>query len=181
MVIIPELKNIIEEIRVERNRNNIKSYELAKRSGISKSTLSKLENGNLNPSYDLIYRVLNALNQIISERAPALKVSSKMIRNPICIGPNDPVSKAKEIMKKRDFSQLPIIDKDNKIVGIITEKSILDNPKAKFCSEAAEFNYTIVEPDTDLEKAHQLIRNIQVILVVSNGKLEGLLTKSDFL
>jgi predicted transcriptional regulator len=44
-----------------------------------------------------------------------------------------------------------------------------------------EFNYAILEPDSDLEKAREIIRNTQVILVVEDRKLVGLLTKADFL
>ena len=51
MIKIPELESVTAEIHIERERNKIKAYQLAKRSGISKSAMSKLENNNLEPSY----------------------------------------------------------------------------------------------------------------------------------
>lgn len=178
---IPELESVTAEIHIERERNKIKAYELAKRSGISKSAMSKLENNNLEPSYKLIYRVVKALNELAEFKGKRNTVKEKMIKNPISVSPDESIANARKIMKKKDISQIPIIDKNGSILGIITEKSILDNQNGIKCSDSMEFNYTILEPDSDLEKAREIIRNTQVILVVEDRKLVGLLTKADFL
>ena len=181
MIKIPELESVTAEIRIERERNKIKAYELAKRSGISKSAMSKLENNNLEPSYKLVYRVVKALNELAEFKGSRNTVKEKMIKNPISVSPDESIANARKIMKKKDISQIPIIDKNGNILGIITEKSILDNQNGIKCSDSMEFNYTILEPDSDLEKAREIIRNTQVILVVEDRKLVGLLTKADFL
>jgi len=181
MIKIPELESVIAEIRIERERNKIKAYELAKRSGISKSAMSKLENNNLEPSYKLVYKVVKALNELAEFKGGRNTVKEKMIKNPISVSPDESIANARKIMKKRDISQIPVIDKNGSILGIITEKSILDNQNGIKCSDSMEFNYTILEPDSDLEKAREIIRNTQVILVVEDRKLVGLLTKADFL
>jgi len=181
MIKIPELESLTAEIRIERERNDIKEYELAKRSGISKSAMSKLENNNLEPSYKLVYRVVKALNELAEFKGKRDTVKEKMIKNPISVSPDESIANARNIMKKKDISQIPVIDKNGSILGIITEKSILDNQNGIKCSDSMEFNYTILEPDSDLEKAREIIRNTQVILVVEDRKLVGLLTKADFL
>ena len=181
MIKIPELESVTAEIHIERERNKIKAYQLAKRSGISKSAMSKLENNNLEPSYKLIYRVVKALNELAEFKGRRNTVKEKMIKNPISVSPDESIANARKIMKKKDISQIPIIDKNGNILGIITEKSILDNQNGIKCSDSMEFNYTILEPDSDLEKAREIIRNTQVILVVEDRKLVGLLTKADFL
>ncbi|MCL4399458.1 CBS domain-containing protein [Candidatus Parvarchaeota archaeon] len=180
MIDLPELERIIAEIRLERARKRIRSYKLAKQSGISRSAMSKLENNDLEPSYKLVYRVVKALNWLVGTEEKTNAVREKMVK-PIFLPPDESISKAREIMKKKDISQIPIVDKNNNIIGIVTEKSILDNPKGTVCSDSMEFDYAILGPDSDLGKARQLIRNTQIILVVENKKLIGLLTKADFL
>ena len=180
MIDIPELESITAEIRLEREKNRIKSYKLAKQSGISRSAMSKLENNNLEPSYRLVYSVVKALNLFVGTEGKNNAVREKMVK-PIFLPPDESISKAREIMRKKGISQIPVVDKNSNLIGIVTEKSILDNPKGTVCSDSMEFNYTILGPDSDLGKARQLIRNTQVILVVENRKLVGLLTKADFL
>ena len=181
MIKIPELESLTAEIHIEREKNGIKAYELAKHSGISKSAMSKLENNNLEPSYKLVYRVVKALNELAEFKGSRNTVKEKMMKNPISVSPDESITNARKIMKKRDISQIPVIDKNGNILGIITEKSILDNQNGIKCGDSMEFNYAILEPDSDLEKAREIIRNTQVILVVEDRKLVGLLTKADFL
>ncbi len=181
METIPELKSIIAEIRARRQKYNIKSSVLARASKISPSAMSKLEKGMLKPSYELVYNVLNALDDLIAAQGASATVSSKITRSVISVSPIDTISKAREIMKKNDISQLPVVDNEGRIVGMVTEKSILDNPEAIICDQTIEFSYAVLGPEADLEKAHQIIRNTQAILVIKEGKPTGILTKADFL
>ncbi len=181
MIKIQELESVTAEIHIERERNRIKAYELAKRSGISKSAMSKLENNNLEPSYKLVYKVVKALNELAEFKGSKNTVKEKMIKNPISVSQDESIANARKTMKKKDISQIPVINKNGSILGIITEKSILDNQNGIKCSDSMEFNYAILEPNSDLEKAREIIRNTQVILVVKDRKLVGLLTKADFL
>ena len=48
------MKNRIEELR---NENNILQEELARAMGVSRQTVSSLENGRYNPSIILAYRI----------------------------------------------------------------------------------------------------------------------------
>ncbi|MCL4373898.1 MAG: CBS domain-containing protein [Candidatus Marsarchaeota archaeon] len=181
MATIPELRSIIAEIRAARQKHNIKSYALARASEISPSAMSKLEKGMLKPSYELVYKVLDALDKLIAAQGTSATISSKMTKSVMSVSPIDTISKARETMKKNDISQLPVVDNSGRIVGIVTEKSILDNPNAVTCDQALEFSYAVLGPNTDLEKARQVIRNTQAILIVKEGKLAGILTKADFL
>jgi len=49
---MPELESIIDEIHRVRNKYNISSSQLAKKSGISLSAMSKLEHKKLKPTYE---------------------------------------------------------------------------------------------------------------------------------
>ena len=58
------MRNKIEQIRQERN---IKQDELAKAMGVSRQTISSLENGRYNPSIFLAYNIAKYFGMSIEE------------------------------------------------------------------------------------------------------------------
>ena len=58
------MKNKIEEIRKERG---IRQEEFAKFMGVSRQTISSLENGRYNPSITLAYKIAKYFNMTIEE------------------------------------------------------------------------------------------------------------------
>ena len=58
------MKNRIEEIRKERG---IKQDEFAKSMGVSRQTISSLENGRYNPSITLAYKIAKYFGMAIEE------------------------------------------------------------------------------------------------------------------
>ena len=58
------MKNKIEEIR---NQKGIKQDELGKMLGVSRQTISSLENGRYNPSIILAYKIARLFNTTIEE------------------------------------------------------------------------------------------------------------------
>lgn len=58
------MKNRIEEIRKERG---IRQEEFAKCMGVSRQTISSLENGRYNPSITLAYKIAKYFNMMIEE------------------------------------------------------------------------------------------------------------------
>lgn len=58
------MKNRIEEIRKQRN---ITQDEFAKQMGVSRQTISSLENGRYNPSILLAYKIAKYFNMTIEE------------------------------------------------------------------------------------------------------------------
>ena len=58
------MKNRIEEIRKERG---IRQEDFAKCMGVSRQTISSLENGRYNPSITLAYKIARYFNMTIEE------------------------------------------------------------------------------------------------------------------
>ncbi len=58
------MKNRIEKIR---NQKGIKQEELGKMLGVSRQTISSLENGRYNPSIILAYKIAKLFNMTIEE------------------------------------------------------------------------------------------------------------------
>ncbi len=63
-----------------------------------------------------------------SQKIPDLlnhQIKNYMTKNPKVVSPNELVVNAKEIMKKYNCDNLPVVDKNYKVVGIIDERDIL--------------------------------------------------------
>jgi putative transcriptional regulator len=58
------LKNRIEQIRKEQN---IRQEDFAKSMGVSRQTISSLENGRYNPSIQLAYKIAKYFDMTIEE------------------------------------------------------------------------------------------------------------------
>ena len=52
-------------------------------------------------------------------------VKERMTRNPITIRPDTPVTEAQAMMKREKIHHLPVMDKDEKLVGVVSEKDLL--------------------------------------------------------
>ncbi len=58
------MKNRIEELR---NGKGVRQEELAKAMGVSRQTISSLENGRYNPSITLAYKIAKYFDRTIEE------------------------------------------------------------------------------------------------------------------
>ncbi len=127
------------------------------------------------------------------------KVEKWMTRNPITIEKDATVIEAIHLMKEKKIRRLPVMDK-GKIVGIVTEKMILNFQPSKATSldtwevhyilsrtpitEAMNPNPYKVSPDTLLTEAARLLhdRKLNGVLVVNEKEeLVGILTTTNAL
>ena len=100
---MPELVSVVDEIRRVKNKYNITSSQLAKKSGISLSTMSKLEHKRLKPTYELLCKVYNTLYDIVLETGKAEKVSDIMVKDVETVTMMTPISEASKNERKRFF------------------------------------------------------------------------------
>ena len=52
-------------------------------------------------------------------------IERRMTRNPVTATPDMSIAEASNLMKQEKVHRLPVLDKDKKLVGILTEKDIL--------------------------------------------------------
>jgi acetoin utilization protein AcuB len=52
-------------------------------------------------------------------------VKERMTRNPIIVRPDTPVTEAQALMKREKIHHLPVLDKEERLVGIVAEKDLL--------------------------------------------------------
>jgi IMP dehydrogenase len=111
---------------------------------------------------------------------------SGMIRNPITLTPEKTIANALDIMKKYRISGIPIIDKNHKLVGILTNRDLRFEPnKHQKVSDLMTKENLITAPlGTTLEKAEIILQKhkIEKLPVVDrSGTLKGLITFKDIL
>lgn len=107
-------------------------------------------------------------------------------QEPIRVSPNATAQQAFELMVEHDFSQLPVIDENNKPLGIVTGDSIL-RALNNFGVSLTELqvSHAIVKvrqyrPDDDLFDLLEDLKNTYAVLIVRNdGMLESIVTSYD--
>jgi len=107
-----------------------------------------------------------------------------VILDPVTLHPNQPVSKARNLMQDHNISGVPIVDHQNKLVGIITHRDLkfLDNYDESIDSVMTKANLITAPPNTTLEQAKAILNKHKIeklLLVNDKGILTGLITMRD--
>ena len=111
---------------------------------------------------------------------------SGLIVDPITLTPDATIGDVFKLMKDNKIGGIPIVDKNNFLVGILTNRDLrFETDKKKKVSEAMTKENLITAPDgTDLKKAETILHKykIEKLPVVNKaGKLTGLITYRDIL
>jgi len=132
----------------------------------------------------VIHKNMTAEQQNI-EVTKVKRSESGIIVDPITLSPDEAIGRAREIMDIHHISGIPIIEKDKKLVGIITNRDlrfqeILDVPIKEVMT--SDNLVTHSPEDITLEKAKAILHanKVEKLLLVSDGgRLEGLITIKD--
>ena len=113
-----------------------------------------------------------------------MKVKDLMTPQPTVIRPEDMVSQAATLMKQEDCGAIPVVAKDGKLVGIVTDRDIViravaagRDPRATPVSAVMCADPVTLSPDASADDAEKLMADRQVrrLPVVAGGHLVGLL------
>ncbi len=125
----------------------------------------------------------------------------KIQRNPVSIGPEASFYEARNLIHEKGVRHLPVVDKNNVLVGIVTDRDIREAaPSDATLLSVQELNYLLgklkvssfmtpkdklitITPDTIIEEAVQLMHDNKIgcLPVVEGGKLYGIFTETDAL
>ncbi|WP_298647174.1 IMP dehydrogenase [uncultured Proteiniphilum sp.] len=127
-------------------------------------------------------------NMSIAEQAKQVRAVKRaengMILNPISITPDRKVSDALAMMGEFKIGGIPVVDSDNKLVGIVTNRDLrFEKSMDKRIEEVmTKDNLVTTRQTTNLEDAAEILQQhkIEKLPVVdSNNKLIGLITYKD--
>ena len=171
---IKDLKNI-------RKKLGITQEELADKSGVSQSLIAKMESGIIDPSYSNVQKIFHTIEEMREKKD--VKAEDIMERHIITIDKKTKIHEAIEKMKKHSISQIPVLNNDA-VVGLVSESGLLDallKRHATTVGEIMEDNPPSVSKTTSISVVMNLLKFYPMVLVMENGVIKGIVTKSDVL
>ena len=117
-----------------------------------------------------------------------MKVSEVMTTEVESVQMNSTLEEVASIMKMENVGAVPVVDEDDDLVGIITDRDIVvrcvaegKNPAETNVEEVLSHELETIEPDVDVEEAAQLMaeRQIRRLPVCEDGELVGMLSIGD--
>jgi acetoin utilization protein AcuB len=108
-------------------------------------------------------------------------VIERMTRPVVTIDGKTTAREALGIIEKRNLWQLPVLDTDGTLVGIVSEKDLLRANKDDVVEEIMTREVITVTEYTALEEAARIMADhkISSLPVMRNGKLVGIITETD--
>jgi len=128
------------------------------------------------------------LNAIYKALDSEIKPIDLAVKNVITISIDDTLDKAAKLMDEYGISQLIVTNKDNKILGSIREKTVtkllLEQGKKILYKKIMDYMdgpFPEISEDTPFELVKTLVLNNDAVVLISNDKLRGLITKADII
>jgi IMP dehydrogenase len=127
-------------------------------------------------------------NMTIAEQAAQVnrvkRSENGMISDPVTLSKDHTLAQAKETMAKYKISGLPVVDAENTLIGIITNRDVKyqENLDMKVEEIMTKENLITSDKDTNLEKAKEILlksRIEKLPIVDKDNKLVGLITIKD--
>ena len=125
-------------------------------------------------------------------------VKDNMIKDPITLSPDQSVSEAVDLMSDNGLHRLPVVDENNKLIGLVTQSVIASNtPNNASTLSVFELNYLLnkltikdimikdvvtISQDALLEEAATILRKNDIgclPVVESDNTLIGIITHND--
>jgi len=175
------------QIKNLRKSLNISQKDLAEKLQMSQSTISRIENGTMDPPYSkfkIIYEFLE--NEKRSRKRSKKHAEDILTAKIIYIKPQSTVKDAVELMTKFNISQIPILE-SNQNYGSITskriQKYITDDPAILNLkvTDIKELPFPEVDKNWNVKDISSLLIKYPAVLVKENKEFIGIITDSNFL
>ena len=179
------LPALCRHVRQQRLLLDMTQADLAKESGVSQSLIAKLERGRLNPSYESVRLVLDALERHQRVQEPTAR--ELMHKDPWSATPGECVGDVLDRMKGHGISQLPVLER-KRPVGQVSEALVLEhmergsslaNLKSMRVRDVMGAAMPSIGPETRRAVLVELLKGEPAALVVDAGEVIGVVTKSD--
>lgn len=126
-----------------------------------------------------------SIERQIKEATKVKRAESGIILDPVTISPDKTLRDAIAVMKYHEISGLPILNKSEKIIGILTERDIrFESNLDQSISDVMTKDLITAKTGITLEKAKKILQKnrIEKLLIVNGkGKLMGMVTVRDIL
>ena len=176
------------EIRKRRKMLDITQSELAAVSGVSQSTITKIEKGRISASYETVVKLFEALDALSdgNRDIPLMDIATKEV---VSVQENCTVHEATELLKSTGFSQIPVFRGDSP-VGSVSERSVfrhlnnevtLEKLSKRPVSEIMEDSFPIVPETASIDTVSRMLLSANAVLITHRGRIVGMVTNADLL
>lgn len=126
-----------------------------------------------------------------------MQVRERMTRHPVTIDPETPVTEALSFMRQNNVRRLPVLDRHDRLVGIVAEKDLLyASPSPATSLSVYEINYLLaklevkeimtrevitIDEGCPIEEAARIMADHQIggLPVMRDDELVGIITETD--
>jgi CBS domain-containing protein len=112
------------------------------------------------------------------------RVEDLMTNDVVTLTPGDPVDRARDIMLSLAIHGLPIIDEDDRVVGMVTSHDLVDDwPPAEPLETVMRRNVVTIDAQAGLVEAAELMKSelVHHLVVVSGRRPCGVISTYDML
>lgn len=175
----------LSELRKRRLALGLPLGELARAVGKSGATISRIERGQIRPTYELVQRILGYLEERESVSAPHLRAHELMVPDVVTVAASTLVGEAAQTMERGGYSQLPVREGD-RISGAVSETTLLralarPHPARLRVRDIQEQGYPQVDEQFPAELLTPLLSRYPAVLVTRRGEVVGIVTKTDLI
>ncbi|MEJ2248316.1 MAG: CBS domain-containing protein [Candidatus Lokiarchaeota archaeon] len=181
---LPDQK-IIKELR---ERLNISQSKLGEELDIVQSTISRIENGSIDPPYSKFKKIFEYLERRQRSRKSSGKINAQdvMTKDIKSIDKNSTIKDAIDVMNEYKISQVPIISENNNL-GSITAKKVQswitsnESVKSMKACDIKELPFPEIDKRWSLKDVSKLLTRYPAVLVKEHNKYIGIISDADLL
>ena len=124
------------------------------------------------------------IEEQMNEVKKVKKFESGIVVNPVTISKDKKLKDALDLMLKNKISGIPVVEKNNKLVGILTNRDVrfFSNSEIKVEDLMTKKNLQTVRENVDMKKAKEILHKFRIeklIVVDKDYKCVGLITVKD--
>ncbi len=179
----------VSDIKRIRKSLDVTQTELAAASGVSQSTIAKIESGRMSASYETVVKLFETLDSMRKSEKRDLTAADVASDKVVTIQSTDKVHQASDLMRATGYSQLPVLKGDIP-VGSISERGIfellrqgstMDQLGQTVISKVMDESYPVIADSTPMSSVTSLMSSSGAVLVSKKGKIVGMITSADIL
>jgi len=175
----------LEKIKQMRQKLGLTQIQLANLAGVSQSLITKIERGNIEPSYSIAKKIFILLEEKLAEKQKEIIAKNICTKGIASIESKDTIEQAIKLMKKLAISQMPVM-KDNLIVGSISEETFIRNyerinSKDMKVEEIMDEPFPTISENTHVSLIRDILKIYPVVILTKQGKPTGIISKADLL
>ena len=175
----------LDQIKQIRQKLGLTQTQLAKLANVSQSLITKVERGQIEPSYPIAKKLFETLEEQLHSSQHTTMAKDVCSNNIISIKSDASINDAIKKMEKNAISQLPV-EKDKIFIGSITEVTIVKNfenikDKNVRIEDIMDDPFPLMPDKTPLRLIVDVLKAYPAVIITKSGKGRCILTKADLM